>query len=150
MKKTTKFLIFILLFGILFSPLLSLAADSGSLVPCGTERYAPGEKIKINGVDIDASGMVKNPCGFGDIMKMINKVIHFILFDMVVPIAAIMFAYAGFLLLTSGGETSKRQKAKKIFINVAIGFIIAVAAWLIVEFILKLLGYNTTWNWFGF
>ena len=93
-----------------------------------------------------------NPCTFNDIMALINKVIHFILFDMVVPIAAIMFAYAGFLLLTSGGETSKRQKAKKIFLNVALGFIIAVGAWLIVHTILTILDYDTTgtWNWFGF
>ena len=69
---------------------------------------------------------------------------------MVVPIAAIMFAYAGILLIFSGGDTSKRSKAKSIFINVAIGFIIAVAAWLIVEFVLNLLGYNQAFNWFGF
>jgi len=105
--------------------------SGGNLVPCNTTA---------------------NPtaCGFNDLLTLINNVVHFILFDMVVPIAAIMFAYAGILLIFSGGDTSKRSKAKSIFINVAIGFIIAVAAWLIVEFVLNLLGYNQAFNWFGF
>ena len=61
-----------------------------------------------------------------------------------------MFAYAGFELVTSGGETSKREKAKKIFTNVAFGLAIAVAAFLIVQTILSIVGYKTSWDWFGF
>lgn len=100
----------------------------------------------------DGAGLVPctENCGFSDVFKLINNVIHFILFDMAIPIAAIMFAYAGFLLITSGGETSKRTKAKKIFTNVAIGLIIAVAAFLIIKTILSIVGYKSDWNWFGF
>ncbi|MBU0611821.1 hypothetical protein KKA39_02210 [Patescibacteria group bacterium] len=90
-------------------------------------------------------------CGFNELICLINNVIQFILFRMAVPIAAIMFAYAGILLLFSGGDTSKRSKAKSIFTNVAIGLIIAIAAWLIVETILTLLGYDQSWTtWLGF
>ena len=81
-------------------------------------------------------------------MSLINDVIRFILFKMVVPIAAIMFAYAGFLMVTSGGSTEQWSKAKKIFTNVAFGFIIAVAAWLIIRTILLILGYEG--GWIGF
>jgi hypothetical protein len=99
--------------------------NGGGLVPCGDN------------------------CGFTDLMTLIQKVISFILFALAVPIAAIMFAYAGFLLITSGGEASQKTKAKKIFTNVAIGFIIAVAAWLIVKLVLSLLGYEPP-SWTGF
>lgn len=128
MKKITKFLIFISILSVFLLPVLSFGAD---LIPCGTTA---------------------NPtsCGFNELMTLVNNVVKFILFDMVVPIAAIMFAYAGILLIFSGGDTGKRSKAKSIFINVAIGFIIAVAAWLIVEFVLNLLGYNQAFDWFGF
>lgn len=130
MKKIIKSLISISILSIFIFPAISFGAN---LIPCGTAA---------------------NPtqCGFNDLMTLINNVVNFVLFDMVVPIAAIMFAYAGVLLIFSGGDTGKRSKAKSIFINVAIGFIIAIAAWLIVEFILNLLGYNQTgtWNWFGF
>lgn len=98
------------------------------------------------------TGLVKctENCGFYELLDLINRVIDFILFKMVVPIAAIMFAYAGFELVTSGGSTEKKSKAKSIFTNVAIGLIIAVAAFLIVQTILSIVGYDKSWNWFGF
>lgn len=87
----------------------------------------------------------KNGCGFNELLGMINKVIKFIIFDLAVPIAAIMFAYAGIILLTSGGNETQKGKAKKIFGGVAIGLVVAAAAWLIIETILKTLGYDGSW-----
>jgi Type IV secretion system pilin/Thrombospondin type 1 domain len=109
----------------------------GSLVQCGTR---------------DSSGNITNPCGFADIMKLINKVVSFIFLNLALPLAAIMFAYAGFELVTSGGSTEKKSKAKEIFLNVAIGLIFAAGAYLIVHAVLVIAGYNTGigWNWFGF
>lgn len=125
MKKITKFLISISIFLILVIPALSFAAG---LVPCD-----------------NSTG---NLCDFNALMNLINTVIKFILFGMVIPIAAIMFVYAGVLLVTSGGGTSARTKAKSVFTSAVIGFIVAVAAWLIVRTILSILGYNG--NWIGF
>jgi hypothetical protein len=60
-----------------------------------------------------------------------------------------MFAYAGFLLVTAGGEAAgARTKAKSIFTNAVFGLVLAVAAWLIVNTILSILGY--TGDWIGF
>ncbi len=101
--------------------------ESG-LVPCGTE-YGP-------------DGKIANPCKFEHIFTLIKTVMDFIFKNIVLPLSAIMFAYAGFLLVTSGGETSKKEKAKKIFTNVAIGLIIVVAAWLIVNTVLSIVGYT--------
>ena len=56
-----------------------------------------------------------------------------------------MFAYAGFVLLTAGGDTSKLKKAKDVFTNVALGLVFAAAAWLIVHTILTTLGYAGSW-----
>lgn len=85
-------------------------------------------------------------CGWNDLMSLINTVIKFILFRMAVPIAAIMFSYAGFLLVTAGGEAAHaRTKAKDIFMNTAIGLALAIAAWLIVSTILAILGWDGTW-----
>ena len=87
---------------------------------------------------VPCDGSAENPCGFDQFLTLINTIVNFILFVMVVPIAAIIFAYAGFELITSGGETSKREKAKKIFTNVAIGLIVAAAAFLIVKTVLSI------------
>ena len=85
-------------------------------------------------------------CGFGEFLNLVNRVVSFILFSLVVPIAAIMFFYAGFIMITSGGESADgRTKAKKIFTNAVIGLVLAAAAWLIVNTILSILGYSGTW-----
>jgi hypothetical protein len=104
----------------------SYSGSGGNLIPCGTSTN-------------------KGNCDFNALMILVNNVVKFILFKLALPIAAIMFAYAGFELLTAGGDTAKMKKAKTIFINVALGLIIAAAAWLIVNTILTILGYTGTW-----
>lgn len=108
--------------------------DGKSLVPCGHSEQ----------------GVISNPCSFKDFMTMINGGITFILKFLVVPIAAVMFFYAGFELVTSGGSTEKRGLAKKVFTNAVIGLVIAVGAWLIVKTILSILSSPGTWTWIGF
>ena len=119
--------------------------------------YAPDNGGNGNQTNLSTEGGGLVPacpsggCGFTELIDMINKIINFILTRLAVPIAAIMFAYAGFLLVTSGGESSKRTKAKSIFINVAIGLIFIAACWIIIHTVLSILGYDQSWDtWFGF
>ena len=84
-------------------------------------------------------------CGFNELLDMINKIINFVLLVLAVPIAAIMFAYAGFLLVFSGGEAGKRTKAKDIFLNVVIGLVVVAACWLIVHTLLNIVGFDGSW-----
>ena len=84
-------------------------------------------------------------CDFNALMTMVNTVIKFIIFDLALPIDAIMFVYAGFKLVTSGGDTGARQTAKDVFTNTLIGLIFAVAAWLIINTVLSILGYQGSW-----
>ncbi|PJC49310.1 hypothetical protein CO033_02135, partial [Candidatus Nomurabacteria bacterium CG_4_9_14_0_2_um_filter_32_10] len=114
-----------------------------------TPPPAPPEEDPGMGL-VPCDGSAEHPCDFYQLLDLINKVINFIIVGLVIPIAAIMFAYAGFELLTSGGETSKREKAKSIFLNVAIGLIVVVAAFLIVQTVLSIAGYDKSWDWFGF
>ena len=128
MQKTKKFLIhnsaFLIVFMLLSMPAVSLAAG---LVPCETGAT----------------------CDFNALMNMVNTVIKFVLFNMAIPIAAVMFAYAGFLLITAGGEAAgARTKAKSIFTTAVFGLVIAVAAFLIVRTVLSILGYKG--DWIGF
>ncbi len=129
MEKTTKFLIFLVIFLMLIMPVFSLAYTLGDpLVPPCTSVSATGQPPS---------------CGWNDLMTLVNNVITFILYYMVIPIAAIMSAYAGFLMVTAGGEAAgARTKAKSIFTNALVGLVIATAAWLIVKLILSILGYN--------
>ncbi len=86
-----------------------------------------------------------NGCGFKELMQLVNNVIKFILFALAVPIAALMFVYAGFQMVTSGGNAHKSEQAKKIFFNAVIGIALAAGSWLIIELILTTLGYEGSW-----
>lgn len=119
----------------LILPVVSFAA---SLVPCNNNSVV----VTNNGTSINPT-----PCDFNAFMTLINTVIRFILFDLAIPIAAIMMAYAGFLLVKAQGGEAK-TKAKSIFTNAVFGLIFAVAAWLIIRTILSILGYDG--GWIGF
>jgi hypothetical protein len=62
-------------------------------------------------------------------------VINFLIFKIAAPIAAVMFAYAGFLWLTNAGNESKITQAREVFWMVFWGLVIALAAWLTVNMI---------------
>lgn len=135
---TKKIIIFslvsIFLLSFAFIPLLS-SAQAG-LVPCGTESYPKGHAKEFQ---------IINPCDFNHIFDLINKVVNFLLVAIALPLAAIMFAYAGFLFMFSGMQPEARSKAKRIFGKVALGFILAVAAWVIVHTVLSIVGYDGAW-----
>ncbi len=83
-----------------------------------------------------------NPCDFTYVMLLINNIIEFLLFYLATPLAGLALCYAGWLMLFSGGSSEKLTKAKAIIKNVVIGYIIALAAWLIVSTIFKQLGFT--------
>ena len=140
MKKIKIFAIYFLVFLVLIMPAVSLAQPKminikgdNSLVPC-------------DNTPDPTTGVIAHPCDWTALMALVNNIINFIIYFMAIPIAAIMFAYAGFLLLTAGGEAAgARTKAKNIFTNAVIGLVIAVACWLIIKLILSVVGYNGAW-----
>ncbi len=124
-----KLFTFVIAFCIITSPIITFAANP--LVPdCNT-----------GALNASGSGYV-NACDFNALVGMVNNGINWLIIYLATPLAAIAFAYAGFLLLTSGGSEEKLRKAKTIILNVVVGFVIALAAWLIVKTILVTLGFN--------
>lgn len=127
-----KILIHLLVLILLLAPSLAFAqTDNGGLIPCGRS--------------ID--GVVTTPCTFKHVMILINTLINFVLVKLSIPLAAILFVYAGISLITSGSAEGK-TKAKNIFLNTVIGLVLAAGSWLIVNTILTILGYNG--DWIGF
>lgn len=76
-----------------------------------------------------------NDCDFGRLIQLANNVIKFCII-MGISIFSIVFMYAGFLYLTAMGNTGQISKAHGLFWNAIIGFVIMLAAWLLVDFIL--------------
>lgn len=78
-------------------------------------------------------------CGFADIIQLIQNVIEYI-FILILPISAIVFAYAGYKLLSSRGNSTQLTAAKTAITKVITGIVVIMLAWLIVKTILVALG----------
>ena len=128
-----KFISILLASLALFFGLISIAqADQLGLIPCG---------------NVEAAGKVTDPCTYTDLVYLAQTVIKFMIFSLAAPIAAIMFAYAGFVYITNGGNEAKIKQAHDIFLMVFWGLVIALAAWLMINFILVfILGTGSVFN----
>jgi hypothetical protein len=94
---------------------------------------------------IPCDNSTNKQCDFKALMTLINNVITFILVKLAVPIAAIMFFYAGFKMVTSGGSAEAKGQAKNVFTSTVIGLLFVAGSWLIIKTILSILGYNGAW-----
>ena len=74
-------------------------------------------------------------CQLCSLASLAQNIIKFTLL-IAIPLAAILFAYAGALYVTARGNPSQIEKAHGIFGKVALGFVLALAGWLIVNTIL--------------
>jgi hypothetical protein len=132
--------IFILGFMIITAPFLVYA--KGLVPDCGTITK---EMQTINGKQVEVSVIKdQNQCNFESLMKLINNVITFLLITMATPLFALILIYVGWLFLSDRGSSSNVTKAKTILFNALIGYVIALAAWLIVHTILSSFGFTGT------
>src|SRR5581483_12000731 len=104
----------------------AVALAQTGLVPCGLNNDA---------------ALSCNLCTLG---QLLQNVIDFAI-GLSIPIAAGLFAYAGWLYFSNRENFAQVEKAHKIFHAVFIGFCIALAGWLIVQTVLKALapGYRS-------
>lgn len=107
---------------LLFSPVMALG------------QGLPSQIVPKNCTGADAA--VK--CGVCDVAQLAQNLLNTGIF-LAVFFSALLFAWAGWKVLTSGGDTEAYTSGKRIFTNVAIGLIIILAAWLLVDTLMKAL-----------
>lgn len=134
MPKQLRFLPAFLMFFVLLLPSFASAKTVMGIVVCGN--------ASVNG-----EVPVSEQCTFNDLINEVQVVINFLIFKIAAPLAAVMFVYAGFLYLTNGGNESRVRQAHEVFWNVFIGLVVALAAWIVMSFILTFfLGANSAFN----
>ena len=101
---------------------------SAALVTCG-KVAGTGAGIGAGSTTTAAQG-----CGFADAVLMINNIIDYLIM-IAMPLAAVAFAYAGWLHLTAGEDTGKVDKARRIFLDVGVGVLIVLSGWLVFSLI---------------
>ncbi|MEX0917349.1 MAG: pilin [Candidatus Paceibacterota bacterium] len=120
----------IVLSAVLFvSFFLPLFASAQGLVPCGGEGQPA--------------------CNLCELVELGDNVLDFII-GAGVLISALLFAWAGILLVTAAGDSGQVGRAKSIFQGVIIGLIIMLAAWAIVDVILSTLTNKPIGFWNSF
>jgi len=77
-------------------------------------------------------------CDWDALITLSQRVLNFIVTISVI-IAALMFAYAGWLFFSDTGNVTNVTKGKTVFADVVIGLIIVLVAWLVVDTILDTL-----------
>jgi hypothetical protein len=113
-------------------PFVSFAQTQG-LVPCG---FSTG-----NGANYYTSSTSCDLCSFG---QLIQNIINYMV-GISIPLAALLFAWAGILYFTSAGSPARVMRARKIFTSVFIGFLFVISAWLVVQTLLSTLVKGTVW-----
>jgi len=107
----------------------------GGFVPCGcdTAEYTKMDDGSWNRTSDAKSGEVEPPeqCGFNDLRTLTQNVLDWLV-TISISLAALMFAYAGWLYLSAQGDTNQVQQAHKVFTNVGIGLVLVIGAWVIV------------------
>jgi hypothetical protein len=91
---------------------------SADLVPCGDDG--------------------QETCQTCHVVDLVNNVIEWLI-AILGTVAAIMFIYAGFKLVTSGGNVSAKTEALRMMNNLIIGYIIVLSGWLLIDTGLKAL-----------
>lgn len=129
-KKYKKIISIIFAVVVLISP--SLAKADFSIVPCNPKFYSNSD---VKGVNLS------DDCGWEQLVAMGQNVINYSVVLMAI-LSVIGIAYAGFLYVTANGNSGQITKAHGIFIKIIWGIIFVLGAWLIVNTILKGLGYG--------
>ena len=98
------------------------SGSSGPLVQCGV---GPGI---VNSTSCQACNLA----------QLVQNLINFAI-GLSIPIAVVLFAWAGALYFTSGANPEHVNDAKKILNNALIGFLIAITGWLVINTLLHAL-----------
>ena len=89
------------------------SAQAGGLIPC--------------------SG---NDCGTCHIVELADNVTNIII-ALALGISVIIFMYAGWLMLSAAGNSTQIKKGKDVMLNVLVGLVIILTAWLVIDVMLK-------------
>lgn len=85
-------------------------------------------------------------CDLCDLVQLAQNILNFAIY-LSVFVAALLFAYAGIRYVSAGGNPSTISQAHSIFANVFIGLLIILAAWLVVDTLMKTLTGGTFGPW---
>jgi hypothetical protein len=113
----------------LFVTFLIIAAPVSTFAQGGFKQIVPANCSGPNAA---------TTCGFCDLAELAQNVLNDAVY-LAVFFSAIMFAWAGFKMLTNNGNAGQVSEARKIFTDVAVGLVIILVGWLVVDTLMRIL-----------
>ncbi len=83
------------------------------------------------------------------LLKLVENLISFTLFELIMPFTVIAVLVGGFLLLFSGGSEKMVSTGKQIVLYAILGFVVAFVSWVVVDEIISFFAGETfplPWN----
>lgn len=134
--KLLNLLIFIFVLSFLAFPLVASAAEYLPLVPCGLNPPRDNDG-NILPKPWPLADSYYESCTRCDTFRLIDNVFHFVLEGIVPPVAAVLFIFAGLMILLGGAIPARIALGKTIFKNTFIGLLIILSAWLVANTFIK-------------
>jgi hypothetical protein len=95
--------------------------------------------IQANGL-VPCGGPNEPPCQICHLFVMLDKIIDFVLFYIVFPVAILLIVIGGGMFILSIGKPEYINKAKSILSSVIIGLVIIFSSWLVVNMFMTGIG----------
>ncbi|MFI5205502.1 MAG: hypothetical protein ACHQVK_01035 [Candidatus Paceibacterales bacterium] len=149
MKKL--FLVFFISFVFLFLFSGIVKADGVCIDPAtGTNTVADfiatGKGVVPCGQTTGADNNLVCPCQFGHFGILLLKIYNFAIKFIIIPIAGLAVVVAGLYMLVSAGNPAMFERGKKILIYTIVAIALIFGAYLMIDILLKALGYPLPWN----
>jgi hypothetical protein len=118
-------------------------SDKGIVPLCGrTIPEGASEELKLQGI----------PCGYQDFLQLISNILKYAII-IIGPIIAILVIYSGFLIMWLGKipdptaeQMAMLRKAKTRLLDIGIGIVIILSAWVIIATITRELGVKESYS----
>jgi hypothetical protein len=112
------------------------------LVTCGNDITVTGS---------DGNWLYSGECTICDLQQLAQRIINWFVVILVM-VAALLFVNAGVLYVTAPSNPGNISRAHRIFTNTLIGILLILAAWLLIDFIMRTMlpgdgnVFGTPWN----
>jgi hypothetical protein len=103
--------------------------QQGGVVPCGRDCNDP-----------TTDWNECKPCKLCHFFIMFDRIVDFVLFTLVPPIAVLMFVIGGVMFFLTGGSPESVNRAKSILTATIIGLLIVYGAWLLLNAFFTIIG----------
>jgi len=79
-------------------------------------------------------------CTICHLLQLISNIANFLVYNVMPPLAGLLFLIGGIMMVAAAGSEERYKKGRKIVIDTAIGAVIVLVSWLIVNALITTIG----------